>query len=278
MEKYKRFFSEAKQVGILYHNTDLQGMLHILQNDILEESGHFGNTRKKTDAISLTRNKRYNYVYGMEKKYIYKLTIDGNKLSHNYEIYPKVDPRYGRKESEEQVKGPIRRIGKYILKIEYTNIKQNDINEISPLLLKAEDLLRIYLKKYPSIEIEFLLKEDLNSFKKEISGFYKNGKKIYSFMNENKDINKIYLDKIIERDTLEDIDIGNILSSSHYEILENALLEGFDSIIFDSERKAIVIHTSKKNKKLYENYLDKYSIFNFKLIFSYLEDLQDFLG
>ena len=72
----------AKQVGTLYHLTNLTGMTGILKSNSLKKSNLY-------DGISFTRNKMLNFYKSRNKNLFFKLIIDGDKLSENYKIHPK---------------------------------------------------------------------------------------------------------------------------------------------------------------------------------------------
>lgn len=123
MKRYVSKFPEAKQVGILYHYTSLQGLLNIIRTNHLRAS-----TPNNKFVISFTRDKNFHksnnrYIGSMQVSII----IDGNKLSNKYKITPyqdlatKADVITNKlkwdKESEETVVGEkgITNIKNYIL-------------------------------------------------------------------------------------------------------------------------------------------------------------------
>ena len=112
-----RFLKEAKQVGTLYHITNIEGMDIILNQDILKGKTQFG--------VSFTRNKNLKSIIGQPPRSIFKLIIDGDKLSNSYKIVPRdttnrdgwVPDGYERvilHEYEEYVNKPINNISNYI--------------------------------------------------------------------------------------------------------------------------------------------------------------------
>lgn len=128
--KLKYILNEMKQVGILYHYTNIINLLSILTTNKL--------ISKNVPYISFTRDKlfhkntRYN-IGGMECR----LVIDGNKLSNNYKIKPYSYhfydlPDVKNDESEEKIDtNVIKNIDKYIIDIELffnENEYQNQIN------------------------------------------------------------------------------------------------------------------------------------------------------
>lgn len=110
----------AKQVGTLYHFTNLNNLIRILKSDTLYSG--VGN------YICFTRDKNFNYVpresiSGTDCR----ITIDGDNLSNKYKIKPHHDQNwfndneleFGSKdmESEERINGNIHSIKSYIFEI-----------------------------------------------------------------------------------------------------------------------------------------------------------------
>jgi hypothetical protein len=154
-----RLIQEAKQVGIVYHYTNYENLLNILQDDMLMIGNH--------NYISLTRNKKNN-KNGLQVQ----IVIDGNKLSNNYKIEPfdYFDMEYAKKhpigysgedEQEERVlTKKIKDLHKYILKINimfnasvffYQMGKSFDPQEYIEQLkfYKPNDSLKIELFNFP---------------------------------------------------------------------------------------------------------------------------------
>lgn len=107
MIKLTDLLNEAKQVGPLYHFTDLYGLEGILNSNTLkvgddssfETGGNIGN-------VSLTRDKEM-WIFQ------YRIELDGNKLSNNYKITPFAwDQERG--EAEEYINRDIKNIKNYI--------------------------------------------------------------------------------------------------------------------------------------------------------------------
>ena len=106
---------EAKQVGTLYHFTNLYNLLFILEEDSL---------KSRNDWVSFTRNKNFakidRILPGGDINCI--LIINGDSLSNNYKIEPYHDQKFFRErdfgtdkmEQEEKVLGPISPIKSYI--------------------------------------------------------------------------------------------------------------------------------------------------------------------
>ena len=128
---------EGKQVGTLYHFTNLDNLIKILNQDILKSNSN------NSGYISFTRNKNFvkisRFLSGGSVDCA--LIINGDKLSNNYKIEPYHDQEYFREsekdfgseemESEEQIKGDISPIKPYIINIILLNDKiyTYDINE-----------------------------------------------------------------------------------------------------------------------------------------------------
>lgn len=68
---------EGKQVGLLYHITDIYGLFGILNSDSFR--------KKRENGISFTRNKNFK---GWNERFQIYITVDGEKLSHTYKIVP----------------------------------------------------------------------------------------------------------------------------------------------------------------------------------------------
>lgn len=110
----------AKQVGLIYHYTDLIALMDILNNNELK-SGRGG-------YISFTRNQNFTKIdRALGTVFLEcRLVIDGNLLSENYKIRPYHDSNFIDNESfgtedmeqEERVKGNISPIKPYIISID----------------------------------------------------------------------------------------------------------------------------------------------------------------
>jgi hypothetical protein len=93
LKKYKRLFTEAKQVGILYHYIESSNFKDILDKDFMP-SGKFYQPIHGSDkplyGVSLTRFKNNSKMKKWYGEVIF--VIDGNKLSNIYKIVPTNDP------------------------------------------------------------------------------------------------------------------------------------------------------------------------------------------
>ena len=91
MISFKEYLEEGKQVGIVYHYTTLDSLRQILHMNTLKSAGYLDNK----DAISVTRDKNFHkriFATGVPTEI--RITLDGNKLSHNYKIRPYHDLKY----------------------------------------------------------------------------------------------------------------------------------------------------------------------------------------
>jgi hypothetical protein len=99
MIKLLDILKEAKQVGILYHFTDIDGLLGILKTNELWASDTNAN------HVSLTRDKQGWHVGTLDNAF--RISLDGNKISNKYKIRPYSwwgnDRGIGNTESEEAV-------------------------------------------------------------------------------------------------------------------------------------------------------------------------------
>jgi len=105
MKRFKEYFTERKQVGDLYHFTDVNKISQILYKDELEDINDRG-------YISFTRDKRMpsttNEPWWTIKTV--RITVDGDKLSDKYKIQPYND-NVNNTETEERI------VGKSLVKI-----------------------------------------------------------------------------------------------------------------------------------------------------------------
>ena len=185
--------TEGKQVGTLYHYTDIghhddQVLYNIIKQNVLIPSKYNGD-------VSLTRSKNQDFSLAKEKSVI---VLDGDKLSNNYKITPyhdigwnydvqdiepedrdeKIPPieRFQRNffedEKEERIKGPIKNLSKYIIKI-IINVDNKDEYQNDPELLQNINQLIDLLKEK---NIPYEIKNNL---------LYPN--KVWANLNKNND-------------------------------------------------------------------------------------------
>lgn len=72
---------EGKQVGILYHLLNFDQMKFMIENNKLKSQNFF-------NGISFTRDKTLNNYIGSRPIVVFKIEVDGNKLSNKYKIEP----------------------------------------------------------------------------------------------------------------------------------------------------------------------------------------------
>lgn len=161
MKLFKKFITEAKQVGILYHYTTIGNALKITRDNRLNRSF---DTDENMDFISFTRDKNFHTVEdritsgitGLDCRFV----VDGDKLTNNYKIKPydyykgeyENDELYN--EYEERVIGKdIYNFSKYVIALEinevqlYEWIKDSEGRRITKLLNidNSEDSILDYL-------------------------------------------------------------------------------------------------------------------------------------
>jgi hypothetical protein len=96
---------EGKQVGDLYHFTDINSLYSMIKdNKKIELDNDFSSFASK-EYFSFTRNPKLNTL-GEEKTHV-RIKLDGDKLSNKYKITPYSDPEYsrtsGQPEAEERI-------------------------------------------------------------------------------------------------------------------------------------------------------------------------------
>ena len=120
MITFKDYFTEAKQVGILYHYTPIITAYQIVIGNKLGYSN-----------ICFTRNKHFHRHYrsGINTEQC-RLVLDGDKLSENYKLKPHdyffndrhryEIPHHGTYDEQEEkiTNGPIKELNRYLIKIQ----------------------------------------------------------------------------------------------------------------------------------------------------------------
>lgn len=130
MKRFKEFLNESKQVGDLYHFTDVEGALGILDHNTI-----YASVINEFPSVSTTRDKNFYKTsrtitdrYGRKKQVRggvntdVSFVLDGDKLSHKKKIKPfsylSFSKAYDRaSEKEEQVHGDIDNAKNFIKKI-----------------------------------------------------------------------------------------------------------------------------------------------------------------
>jgi hypothetical protein len=128
---------EAKQVGNIYHFTELKNLEPILRTNTIKVSGE--NTNDVIKFVSLTRNYKLpdtSIYFGND--YNVRFVLDGDKLSQNISITPFQDPNYEYKEESEEVVFRNIKVSKYIKQIDIKIPKGSllDTNKITNICKK----------------------------------------------------------------------------------------------------------------------------------------------
>ena len=99
--------NEAKQVGLLYHVTSMEGFHNIVKDNFKFKSQINSGIRGKENkaSISFSRKPKGDFMPTLGR--MVRFTIDGDKLSHKYKIQPYADRKslsgnYGRREYASQ--------------------------------------------------------------------------------------------------------------------------------------------------------------------------------
>ena len=177
----KQNINEAKQVGDLYHVTNLEDIAnYIAPKDTLSASGNYKNwlLNGRSDCVSFTRNK--GFVVKTQKiqdsLVIFNFQVDGDLLSEKYKVRPYNDFAYDEEgnaeyeyalnypkdlESEEVVLGSIKKFSKYVKSVRFNAIISNFsiIHHIRYYLEKCVD----YLNQFTiTFDPKLIVKESLN--------------------------------------------------------------------------------------------------------------------
>jgi hypothetical protein len=149
MIKLMDLLNEGKQVGTLYHFTDIYSLLNILKTNTLKASNKF--EKQKPPTVSLTRDKLGDIggVGGTGTKNV-RISIDGNKLSNKYKITPYnyyfnyPDFKESEDEMEEIIQGDINDITNYIIEVRI---------DIGTASIFSPDFVKRLIDKYPYIKV-----------------------------------------------------------------------------------------------------------------------------
>jgi len=145
-KSFKEFLlKEAKQVGDIYHFTELSKLLSILKSNKLR-IGINGLTISLSRDFDLPRHSRGYFDNG---DYIVRFTLDGNKLSENIFIRPYSDERYN-DEREEIIQKDIKNLDKYLKKIEI--ISTGTSMYTKEQIIALEPNIKKYTKKYEFVK------------------------------------------------------------------------------------------------------------------------------
>ena len=107
--------NEAKQVGLLFHCTTLEGFADMADHDRI---GKYPDS-----TVCFSRDRNYNHVIGSMIPQHVQLVLDGDRLSNKYKIIPYDDGFTSRRrsESEERVETQITPVGPYLLAVNLIN-------------------------------------------------------------------------------------------------------------------------------------------------------------
>lgn len=138
MKFKEQYYTEAKQVGTLYHDTTIYGFINIAKTNKLIDKWPIGSInvfgkKTKRNEISVSRNKNLNWGP-------IKLILDGNKISNNYKIEPTSVTKLGRPDPYEQlaeeliIVGELKPINKYLIGIGiYEDIELKNLDQLIEL-------------------------------------------------------------------------------------------------------------------------------------------------
>jgi hypothetical protein len=173
MIKLIDLLNERKQVGILYHFTDLISLIKILETNTLKGSNKWDENQKP--FTSFTRNKNGWGLVGGPGKTV-RISVDGDKLSDKYKISPYDMQNLKRwddtplDEMEERVFGDITNIINYVTEIV---IQNKGLEEYPRLKDKLETIYPNYKtlnkisrrgKLVSSDEVELPLIDDVKQY------------------------------------------------------------------------------------------------------------------
>ena len=146
----KKAINESKQIGTLYHICTLDALAkHIVPNDTLSGSGKYTNYLiNSNNVVSFTRDRNYvvNTVRNRTSTFLFRFSVNGDKLSEKYKLSPYNDLAFksgGKEKSnfdfkdvekEEVLLGEIKNFSKYVIKSEYSvneNIFESSVPELN---------------------------------------------------------------------------------------------------------------------------------------------------
>lgn len=149
---------EAKQVGDIYHVCSPEAMIYNLKHNAITPH-KFSVFIGDKEGVSFTRNKNFLVNTTIFSYVVFRITLDGDKLSENYKIKPNdfynqfsMSDRVSQKmtavsdEMEEVVIGEIKNLDRYIKNIEFI-IKANPALSIQKEKQATLDSL-VYIKKH----------------------------------------------------------------------------------------------------------------------------------
>lgn len=237
---------EAKQVGLLFHCTTLEGFTDMAYHDRI---GKYPDS-----TICFSRDRNYNHVIGSMITQHVQLVLDGDRLSNKYKITPYDDGFTSRRrsESEERVETQITPVGPYLLAVNLIN--NGSVQEYASETEK--DNIMEFFKKYPHIRNNLLPGlSKLIKLEKEITGFYNNGVKVRSFTLKSYpriSFNYLELDTIYDD---EESECYYLMSACPDEFPYSLYLHGLDIVYVNSS--GIWVRAQKQSQY---SFLEKYNL------------------
>ena len=230
----ENILKEAKQVGILYHATTLEGLKGILESDKIQADYYSSGC---SDGISTSRDKTYFYQAPVQ------LILDGNKLSNKYKLEPYTAfddlPEHWRSESETVIKvKPSDNEDEYAFTLPEIHKYIEGIMILPNLFISKNltqqlyDILKDYDYPIYTPRGQQLNIEDFNKYHNEMSKINKPLYRQREIASGLDDFNNIYtdnivknqekeIDKAIEKDTGMSTDELWKIDSSKYFKLRN---------------------------------------------------------
>lgn len=166
----KKSINESKQVGTLYHICTLDALArYIVPNDNLSGSGKYKNyILNSNQIVSFTRDRNYVVNTGRNRisPFLFRFSVNGDKLSENYKLSPYNDLSFksgGKEKSnfdfkelekEEVLLGEVRNFSKYVIKVEYSvneNIFESSITELQNKIIPDYNASIKYLSSLNTI-------------------------------------------------------------------------------------------------------------------------------
>lgn len=156
--KKKEIKTEGKQIGDIYHVCSPQSLLYNLNHNSITPHT-FSVSLDQGDGVSLTRNKNFLVNTTLFSPVVFRITLDGDKISDNYKVRPydfyadiPMEDRIENKktklfdEMEEVVLGKINNLDRYLKNVEMV-IKSNPSTEIPKEKQATLDCLNIIKNK-----------------------------------------------------------------------------------------------------------------------------------
>jgi hypothetical protein len=176
--KYLELF-EGKSVGLLYHYTNPESLISILNDNILK-TGNYG-------WNYFTRNKNYHLKKDLVRDEAIRITIDGNKLSYLNKIEP-----YSSWVARDMGRHKEKNISKYDEFEERSGNIKNIKNYIISIDLDPAKTWIYFLRKnfdeYDVVGGKNIAIMEHNKFIENIHNMYPNLKVVYLYKSNNRDL------------------------------------------------------------------------------------------